>query len=198
MLPLETNRRVLIWLCVFPPERYTSKWKKLAHVLFSLTILGINAGSFFGSLTFFLKYMHDDMEKSLFALVQMFGEVNMSYISIITFIQRHKILATYNSLTKIYRTRKNAFEINIDSEFTLSNHTILMNFRLDADANHETMRFLELASRESEKMWMIFFNLIFKYGLSSMILSGVLTTMLGWRLEGQYVTKYSYHGFMAS
>lgn len=106
MIPLETNRWVLTWLCVFPPERHTSKWKRLAHVAFSLTVFFINAGSFFGSLAFFLKYMSVDLEQCIFALVQMIGEVNMSYISIITFLLRDKIKAIYDNLSRIYRARK--------------------------------------------------------------------------------------------
>lgn len=106
MIPLKTNRHVLTWLCVFPPEEGTTKKKRIAHVVFSLTIFGINAGSFFVSLAYFMKYMSIDLEQSIFAIVQMLGEVNMTYISVITFILRDEVSATYKSLSKIYKERE--------------------------------------------------------------------------------------------
>lgn len=108
MVPLETNHLVLTWLCVFPPDESTSRLKRMAYTTFSLAIFGINAGSFFGSLAYFLKFMSVDLEQSLFAVVQMLGEVNMAYISIITYLLRHRITATYESLAKIYKAREYA------------------------------------------------------------------------------------------
>lgn len=122
VIPLKTNRWILTWLCVFPPEKNTSKWKKLAHIAFSLTVFIINAGSFFGSLAFFLKYMSVDLEQCIFALVQMIGEVNMSYVSIITFIQRDKIKAIYDDLSRIYRARKSSIRFFLNLELFLRTH----------------------------------------------------------------------------
>lgn len=42
MIPLKTNRRVLIWLCGSTPEKGTDWKMKIAHIIFSLTILAIN------------------------------------------------------------------------------------------------------------------------------------------------------------
>lgn len=103
MDPLATNRRVLTWLCVFPPEKGTTKAQRMAHVALSLSVFVVNMGSFFVSLAYFLKYMSIDLEQSLFAVVQMLGEVNMTYISIITYILRRQITATYKSLCRIYK-----------------------------------------------------------------------------------------------
>lgn len=107
MIPLETNRRVLTWLCVFPSEEGTSWHMKVAHIAFCSFVLGMNVVSCIVSVAFLLKYISNDMEQCLFAFVQICGEVNMSYIIIITYLLRHKITATYNSLADIYRTCKN-------------------------------------------------------------------------------------------
>lgn len=107
MVPLETNRRVLTWLSVFPPEEGSTKSQKVAYTAFTLWILGVLVFSFVTSLAYFLKYMHRDFGRSLFVMVQITGVSNMFYIVCITFILRHRITAVYISLCGIYKARKN-------------------------------------------------------------------------------------------
>lgn len=102
MRPLELNRRILIWMCVYPCDENTTRWKRLAYILFSILIFVLNAIGLIFSTAYFIKYVSIDLEQSLFALLQAVGEANMVYILIITFILRHKITAMLKSLSKIY------------------------------------------------------------------------------------------------
>lgn len=65
------------------------------------------------------------------------------------------------------------------------------------DENQETVRFLAQVNNKSESMWAFFFNGLIKWGSVYVFSSAVLTTLLSLRVEGEYVTQYSYHSYKA-
>lgn len=106
MVPLITNRRMLTWLCVYPAEGGTTKWKKLAHISLTIIALAISLSSFGMSTYAFLHSMDTDLETSLFCLLQMVGEMNVAYIIVVTVFYREEITEILESLSKIYKKRK--------------------------------------------------------------------------------------------
>lgn len=106
MIALKSNRRVLIWLCIYPADENTSELQKRAHIAFSVFVFGLNLFACGASAVYFIKYASDDLESSLLALSQMSGCINALYINIITFFYRHKITAVIDSLSDIYKSRE--------------------------------------------------------------------------------------------
>lgn len=104
--PLETNRRVLIWLCMFLPDETASKREKLTYIVFTVcgvcTILSMLAAS----VTFFVKFVSIDLEESLYALVKISAYLCLTYMMIVVFILRHKISDIFEKLSTIYDERE--------------------------------------------------------------------------------------------
>lgn len=98
MIVLETNRRVLTWLCIYPADENTSKWQKRAHIAFSAFVFAANIFVFGASCIYFYKYASADLATSLMALCQISAWFSVLYIGIITFLSRHKITAVIDSL----------------------------------------------------------------------------------------------------
>lgn len=111
IIPLKTNRLVLTWFCVYPPEQNTNKWKKLAYAIFALSLLVDSFLISFSSIASILAYISTDFEESLFALMQLFAGSVMIYVVVITFFLRHKIVAICDSLTRIYEASKDSLWI---------------------------------------------------------------------------------------
>lgn len=103
MIPLPTNRRVLTWCCVYQnDDDQTDKYEKLLRRAFALSVFGMSMIGFVVSAAYFVKFVSIDFEESLFALLQMCGECNMVYISIIVFMLRHKISGIFKTISAIY------------------------------------------------------------------------------------------------
>lgn len=102
MIPLKTNRRVLIWFCVHPPAEETSKQKRLAYAVFTIFTLTINLLSTAADAAYFYRFMSIDLEDSLMALLQLFGNATMAYVIVAMFVLRHKIHTIFNNLSQIY------------------------------------------------------------------------------------------------
>lgn len=115
-IPLETNRFVLTWLCVYPADESTSKWQKMVHFMFGLAVFTANSLVFIVSISFFAKNVSIDLEEALFALIQMAGSGNILYVSIISYISRHKITTIFNSLSKIYESCKETLTFGFETK----------------------------------------------------------------------------------
>lgn len=107
MKPLEMNRRVLTWLCVYPASENTSKSTKTLYVIFTLIILSGNLIGLGLSIDYFLKSASTDLEDSLYALFQILATAKMSYTMIVAYFLRHRITAIFVSLSDIYDASKN-------------------------------------------------------------------------------------------
>lgn len=106
MNPLETNKKVLIWLCLCPAEKSTKWTRKLIYIIFALIILTGNLCAFGTSVAYFLRYVSTDLEGSLYALYQIGAFYALIYMTITAFYLRQEILALFDSLTKIYEKCK--------------------------------------------------------------------------------------------
>lgn len=106
MIAIETNRRVLTWLCIYPADKNASKWQVRAYIAFSAFVFGVNMFACGASAVYFYKHASADLESSLLALSQMSGCFSVWYTGIIMFLSRRKITAVIDSLSDIYKFRK--------------------------------------------------------------------------------------------
>lgn len=125
MIPLETNRRLLTWLCIYPTVRNCGQWKKCLYIVFSVSIFGFNLFAVATSGVYFMRHKSISLEDVLFALIQTIGSANVAFINIITFCLRHKIVGLFEMLA-IYKDRESLREIHIDFS---SSTTINKQFR---------------------------------------------------------------------
>lgn len=102
MVPLETNRRILTWLCVYPADKNTSKWQKRGYAVFSAAVVFMNCFGFTVSSAFYLKFASTDPDEAIFAIIQMPASAYTIYISIATIILRQKITDIFQTLSTIY------------------------------------------------------------------------------------------------
>lgn len=109
MVPLAIHKRVWTWLCVYPIDESTSKWKKLVYIIFTLVILAANLSIIPASVAFAMKFVSTDLEGSLHALFQITACTGIIFAMFSGFILRHKISTIFEQLTEIYNRSKNQF-----------------------------------------------------------------------------------------
>lgn len=102
--PMDTNRRILMWVSVIPADKGTSTIKKIVYKMLSLIIFVTVLSVSIASLAFYFKFASSDLQKSLYALAQIAAFTSMTYTIIVTFCIRHKVPAIFKSLYKICET----------------------------------------------------------------------------------------------
>lgn len=101
MVPLKTNRRVLTWFCVCPPDERATKWNRYAYVAFTASSFLVMFSAVLSDALFFWKFIATDIEHSLMALLQLFGHGAMAYSILFMYILRDNINAIFESLSEI-------------------------------------------------------------------------------------------------
>lgn len=104
MVPLETNRRILLWMCVYQSDEIISWQKRWAHYGFTAFIMIGNFIAILFSLAFFIENVAKNFEESLFAVLQIFGPVSMIYITTIILILRQQITDIFKTISTIHET----------------------------------------------------------------------------------------------
>lgn len=103
MKPLLTNLRVLIWLCACPFDESASNPKRLAYITFTSIVIVLNICVIISSIVYSIKFIHIDLEMSLFAFSQIFSFICSSYMAILNpLFLRRKIMNIFNKLYEIY------------------------------------------------------------------------------------------------
>lgn len=106
MKPLETSQRVMKWLYAFPKDEYASPSKRIAYFAFASIIFISSILSVTASTVFILKNLSINLEDTLFSLFHNIGALVTVYQSIATILLRHKLMAIFNDLLKIYDQSK--------------------------------------------------------------------------------------------
>lgn len=111
MMPLKTNRRVLMWLCVWPSSQVISIWKKIGYIIFALSVFGFAVYPITLDIGLLMMSLHTgDLETSFQAIYQMSVSANIAYACtyacILIFVLRNKINDIFEELIKIYDARK--------------------------------------------------------------------------------------------
>lgn len=102
MIAFQENRRIFTWLCVYPAHENTTEWKMRAYYAAAASAFLVNVYSVITSAAYFYRFASADLASALLAVVQISGCINGLYISMITWIFRHKIISLVNSLQEIY------------------------------------------------------------------------------------------------
>lgn len=104
MIPLATNRRILLWMSVYQSEEEISWQDRCAHCSFTALINFGNFISILFSLAFIIENVATDFEESLFAVLQIFAPVSVLYITIILLILRNEITEIFKTISIIHET----------------------------------------------------------------------------------------------
>lgn len=113
MRPLVTNQRVLMWLCVCPPDELTKKWQKRVYIIFSVSVFLANLIGLAASLAYFYQFLSIDLEKSLCTVSQIAATISTVYAGIYLFLSRHKITKLFAKLLEIYKQSKFTFNLQL-------------------------------------------------------------------------------------
>lgn len=75
---MQTNKRMLIWLYIYPVEETTTTKNRLMYAAYTTVVLAISIAYFLSNLVFFFTYVASDLEKALFAVWQIGGSASVS------------------------------------------------------------------------------------------------------------------------
>lgn len=104
---LKTNRRVLMWLCVWPPSLEISMWKKVGYTIFALIVFGFALIPILFDIYLLRMSMRtDELETCFLAVYQLSVSANTAYACVLIFVLRAKINDVFEKLTELYDTRK--------------------------------------------------------------------------------------------
>lgn len=106
MIPLETNRKVLTLMSVYPLDDTTNVLIKLICFVIPLVIFITHLLAIFSSAIFFAKHIEDDIDTAIFAILQICGCANMAYMLVIAIYLRENINDIFKRLDVIYKTCK--------------------------------------------------------------------------------------------
>lgn len=102
MKPLATSHQVMTWLSMCPPDKSTSKIKRMCYIGCTLIVGVIPFIGLLASIAFFVEFMAADVENSLYAIFQVAAELSMLNVIIVGVINRHHIANIFTELSKIY------------------------------------------------------------------------------------------------
>lgn len=106
MKALIINQRLLVWLYFCSDDEFHGKWKKLARLIFGLSVHLISTSCFPASLAYVLKYLHINLVESLFALFQIATSSGCIYFTVHAFLFRHRFARLFKTLSDIYDESK--------------------------------------------------------------------------------------------
>lgn len=104
--PLIKYREFLVWYSVYPADENTPKWKKCAHIMSSCLICFIHLIATECSVAYLIKYLSVDLEKSLYAILQIVACFSAFYACIVMWLTRQKVTKMFENLSKIYNKCK--------------------------------------------------------------------------------------------
>lgn len=107
MMPLKTNRRWLMWLCVWPPSQEIDTWKKIGYIIFALNVFGFALIPVILDIhLLMISLCTGALETSFQAIYQMSVSAIAAYACVLIFILRAKINDIFEKLIEIYDSRK--------------------------------------------------------------------------------------------
>lgn len=146
MKPLQTNKRVLIWLCMCSSNKKDSNLlEKIYRMAFALMIFIFNLWVVVAHLAFFWTFRSTRLDESIFALTNATAFSIVMYIMIYAFFSRHETRRIFKNIRKIYSARAQNIQMEFDFEpceqYTNYNSTsIQINIKIHFDIWHKQMR----------------------------------------------------------
>lgn len=99
MEPLDTNRKLFTWLCIYP---IANQYEKFVKIIFCSIMILIVITVFVSGIFFVCKHLSIDMASTLFALVQIIGSIDLFYTLIISYIFSESIVEIFVDLCGIF------------------------------------------------------------------------------------------------
>lgn len=106
MGPLETNRYILTWLCLYPSAEGTCASTIFAKRIVAGHFFVLTALALIGSCVFVHQHIIDDLERSLFGILQIAALTYVTYTQIFARFLRPKIISTIHQIRKFHNFRK--------------------------------------------------------------------------------------------
>lgn len=106
MKPLYTNKQALIWLCAYSSDETPDKRSTLAHIIFTMFVIGTYVCFLSASIAYFIKYATIDLNETLYVLIQILAALPMMKALVIMIFLRDKFTTLFESLAAIYDSCK--------------------------------------------------------------------------------------------
>lgn len=108
MQPLETTKRILVWIYMYPDAEssYTLLWKTTARTSVILLHLSMTLCSIVACLTYIIKNVSTNLESCLFTFMAFNTFCGIIYVIIVAFFVRHRVPLIFDQFSAIYGDRK--------------------------------------------------------------------------------------------
>lgn len=106
MIPLESNRRVLTWLCGVPPPDSCTKREKITYRVLATIIIMTHLLSVISSTMFIYRNMSVNLVEALYSLFHTVAALQTLYQSIGKVLLHRKIIVIFDRLEEIYNESK--------------------------------------------------------------------------------------------
>lgn len=103
---LQTNKRVLTWLCVCSPDAHASKWQRVFMITFAISILAANGSAILIDLYFFRQSLAKDLDNSLYSLFQIAASGSVTYELIVAMCLKNRFDRIFEKLSDIQNASK--------------------------------------------------------------------------------------------
>lgn len=120
MEPLATNKRLLILFSGYYSKDNIPKWRQRANAFFTFTVFAAIIYGIIVSAAFFLKYVSIDLERSLYAIIQISAMSSAVYTIVFVLFSRRRITTVLDDLAEIYRESETV-HLNQNHNFSLKN-----------------------------------------------------------------------------
>lgn len=191
MKPLVTNKKVLVFLCVCPPDKSMSVGSRAICIISSLIIFILNASVVEVHFSYFLTFVSINLADSLYALMYGIAFCAPVYGMISTLFVRKQFGGIFKKLSAIYRASKccNSF---LQQLFTIH---YFDTFRFNLDEKHASFRFLAQANLLSEWMWTYFFLMMIGSAIITVVMTLVSIVMCR-LINGNIEVEQLYHVYL--
>lgn len=104
MHPMPINRRVLVWLYMFPSIQDVSRSKTMASICFTSAVCITLAGCVMSSIAFIFRFIRIDLKDTLYATFPTIACSGLLYVHIVAIHSRQNIFNVFKKLSQIYQT----------------------------------------------------------------------------------------------
>lgn len=221
MEPLKTNKLLLIWLGMCEADQLSSKTIKIAQFGVCATILTLNLFSMISNIVFLAEFVSTDLNRSIFAFMNLSGYLGMFYTLISAFNLRHEINEIFVKLAGIcckgechndthpvylvFHLLATRHESRAQSliKYTLTCLFCVqynMNFRFHwvlwfTDEDAVSMQILQKSDDRSEWLRLIYIWYLISAFFSTVVLS-VISVVVCWLIKDHLDVAYLYHPLM--
>lgn len=182
-------KAVMTWLCILPATSSLSFASKALHVIFALVIFTVNACCVIASFAYIVKFISDDLEGSLFALIIACGLGSTAYVLAIATIKRYEMAKICQMLSAIY-TKCKWSSVHRLATFSQIHYNWMKCIWLYLDGTGTYARLLNQANETSEWICEIYFK-INLLGFLSMAGMPIIVACICWLRKD--CTDYVFH-----